>query len=153
MPMSEPLTSEENAQLLHLLKDNSDNIRHAKAQQWQVGYYTLLAYGGLVVTAYKAPSLTHSLSCIFGVLLCISTFGILILSIFAVKNLHEWISNLRKSMEGAEKHLSCKYRCLSKIGGARGVHEIIIYSGIVAGFLITLFIIVETRFANSVSPP
>ena len=47
----ERLGPEQNAQLIHLLQDGTDNIRLAKVQQWHVAYYSLLVDTAIVLAA------------------------------------------------------------------------------------------------------
>ncbi len=100
--------------ILHLLQDCSNNLRHAKAQQWQAGYLTLVAYGALVTAAYQVVGPCRPLSAAWPITLAV-IWSVLIfaagaIGVWMVWDLQRWMARLRESMTEAEKHCPDEYR-------------------------------------------
>ena len=112
-------------QILYLLKDGADNIRPAKTQQWQVGYYTLIGYGAVIGAILS---------------LVIDLIGMIV-----ILNLSCSMEGYRKSMEEAEKSLLRQYKAISKNGGPnRLLHSwMIIFVIVGGGGVITVWMILK----------
>lgn len=109
-----PLTPEENAQLLHLVQDCSNNLRHAKTQQWLAGHLTILAYAALIAAAYAVHDSWRPLSGAWPCSLAIAGPVLTVLAgaigVSMVWDLQRWMARLRKQVSATEEHFSCQYR-------------------------------------------
>jgi len=112
-----PLSTEENAQLLHLVRDCSDNLRYAKTQQWRAGHLTILTYAALIGTAYGIFGKDHFLAATTSKVLSNVLSSLVVLTgaagIVVVWNLQRWMSHLRGSLSAAEKHFGDIYNTIA----------------------------------------
>jgi hypothetical protein len=108
------LTAHENEQLLHLIKDCSDNLRHAKSQQWQAGNFTILIYAALVLAAREivpqGQPLTQAMSSFLIALWSVLIVATGAIGVWMVWDFQTWMQRLRTSLSCAEGKLSIKYR-------------------------------------------
>ena len=126
---SSSLSSEENAQLLHLVQDCSNNLRHAKAQQWLAAHLTILAYAALVASAYGVAAPDRPLMGAWPIILVaigsVLTFVAFVIGVWIIWDLQSWASRLRKSLSNAEKHFSCRYRKIAgSLHGGNNYHSV-----------------------------
>jgi hypothetical protein len=124
-----PTTSEENAQLLHLVQDCSNNLRHAKTQQWLAGHLTILAYAALVAAAYAVHDswrpLTGARPCILATAGSVLTLLAGVIGVLVVWDLQRWMARLRKQVSAAEKHFSCQYKLIAgALHGGNDYHSV-----------------------------
>ncbi|NQV48071.1 MAG: hypothetical protein HQ504_09855 [Rhodospirillaceae bacterium] len=147
-PEQFPLASD---QILHLLQDCSNNIRHAKAQQWQAGYFTILAFGAHIVAAHQVVdascALTEAWPIILAVIWSVLIFAAGAFGAVVIWDLQLWMSHLRKSMTAAEEHFSEPYRTIAGGSGGRNDYHSVFYQSLQA-WLITVVIIVGWLIAS-----
>lgn len=151
---SSSLSSEENVQLLHLVQDCSNNLRHAKAQQWQAGYFTILAYAAIVAAAYAVTDAIYPLTGVWpnflvaiGSLLSLIAFAI---GVWMVWDSQCWMARLRRSLGVAEEHFSCRYRRIAgSIHGDKTTYHSVFYRASQT-WLITVVMAVGWLIASAV---
>ena len=123
------LSSEENAQLLHLVQDCSNNLRHAKAQQWLAAHLTILAYAALVASAYAVAAPDRPLTGVWPyILVAVGSVLTLVagaIGVWMVWDLQSWAARLRKSLSVAENHFSCRYKKIAGcLHGGNNYHSV-----------------------------
>lgn len=106
-----PVSTECSDQLIYLLQDATDNIRLAKRQQWNVGYYTILLYAAIVLSAERVagalPALGfHKLALVVGTLLAAGTAAG---GVAVIWNLQGWMGKYRDRILKAEAHFCEEY--------------------------------------------
>ena len=152
------LSSEENAQLLHLVQDCSNNLRHAKTQQWLAAHLTVLAYAALVASAYAVAAPDRPLTGAWPyILVAVGSVLTLVagaIGVCMVRDLQHWMARLRKSLSDAEKHFSRRYREIADcLHGGDNYHSVsyrslqtwLIMFVMAVGGVIT-WVIIVTRF-------
>ena len=140
--------------ILHLLQDCSNNLRHAKAQQWQAGYFTILAYGALLVAADRVGDASRPLTGAWPSTLAV-IWSVLILAAGAIGvcmvwDLQCWMQRLRKSLSEAEKHCSDEYQRIAGGSGGGSAYHSIFYKSLQA-WLITFATVAGWLIASAMA--
>jgi hypothetical protein len=140
-------------QLIFLVQDATDNIRLAKRQQWNVGYYTILLYAALVLIAEHVPNAILALPS-YKVALAVS--GALLAAVaacggvFVMWNLQRWMTKYRIRIVKAEKKFCKEYNEIVECDRAPNYTGIqhapavlwLLTTILVLGFVVTMVIII-----------
>ena len=119
---TQPVTKECSDQLIYFLQDATDNIRLAKRQQWNVGYYTILLYAAIVLSAERvAPALPALMSykLALAVVAALLAAGTAAGGVAVIWNLQGWMAKHRGQIIKAEAHFCDEYKELLDERGAR----------------------------------